>query len=222
MGGLAWAIEISARIACVTTPDTADVRRWAIANGITVATRGRLPAEIHMAYLAAQEGGAPAAGKSGPTAKEPNKVATPAKPPGAEKSRAPAGSARPTTSTGKPPISTSKPAAMPAQSTASSASPSQSQQTSRTEPAQRPEPTERAAAASRPEPAARPEPMDRTGRETHATTETDPHITALQQQVAALVERVSALEKSAASAGSAEAAGSGSGSKSSLFRRRKG
>jgi hypothetical protein len=55
--------------------------------------------------------------------------------------------------------------------------------------------------------------------ETHATTETDPHITALQQQVAALVERVSALEKSA---GPAEVADSGSGSKSSLFRRRKG
>lgn len=174
----------------MTTPDTADVRRWAIANGITVATRGRLPAEIHMAYLAAQEGGAPAAGKSGPTAKAPNKMATPAKTPGAEKSMAPAGSAKPRTSTGKPPISTSKPAAtpMPAQTTASNAWPEQ-----------RPEPTE-----------------------AHATTETDPHITALQQQVTALVERVSALEKSAPSDGSAEAADSGSGSKSSLFRRRKG
>ena len=171
-----------------------------------------------MAYLAAQEGGAPAAGKSGPAAKAPNKVATPAKTPRAEKSMAPAGSAKPTTSTGKPPISTSKPAAtpMPAQTTASNAWPTQSQPTSRTEPVPRPEPTERAAAASRPEP------MDRTERETHATTETDPHITALQQQVAALVERMSALEKSAASAGSAQAAGSGSGSKSSLFRRRKG
>ena len=199
----------------MTTPDTADVRRWAIANGITVATRGRLPAEIHMAYLAAQAGGAPAAGKSGPTAKAPSKVAT--KTPRAEKSMAPAGSAK-RTSTGKPPISTSKPATtpMPAQTTASSAWPTQSQPTSRTEPVQRPEPTGRAAAASRPEP------MDRTERETHATTETDPHITALQQQVAALVERVSALEKSAASAGPAEAADSGSGSKSSLFRRRKG
>lgn len=187
----------------MTTPDTADVRRWAIANGITVATRGRLPAEIHMAYLAAQGGGAPAAGKSGPTAKAPSKVAAPVRTPGAEKSMAPAGSAKPRTSTGKPPISTSKPAAtpMPAQTTASNAQPTQSQPTSRTGPVQRPEPTE-----------------------THATTETDPHITALQQQVDALVERVSALEKSAAPAGSAETetAGSGPGSKSSLFRRRKG
>jgi hypothetical protein len=137
----------------------------------------------------------------GPTAKTPNKVAAPVRTPGAEKSMAPAGSAKSRTSTGKPPISTSKPAATPkpAQATASNAWPTQSQQTSRTEPVDRPEPTE-----------------------THDTTETDPHITALQQQVAALVERVSALEKSAASAGPAEAADSGSGSKSSLFRRRKG
>lgn len=181
----------------MTTPDTADVRRWAIANGITVATRGRLPAEIHMAYLAAQGGGAPAAGKSGPTAK----VSAPVRTPGAEKSMAPGGSAKPRTSTGKPPISTTEPAATPkpAQTTASNARPTQSQPTSRTEPVQRSESTE-----------------------THATAETDSHITALQQQVAALVERVSALEKSAASAGPAEAADSGSGSKSSLFRRRKG
>jgi hypothetical protein len=153
-----------------------------------------------MAYLAAQEDGAPVAGKSGPTAKAPSKVATPAKTPGAEKSMAPAGSAKPRTSTGKPPVSTSKPAATPmsAQTSASNARPTQSQ------------------------PTTRPEPMDRTERETHATTETDPYITALQQQVAALVERVSALEKSAESDGAAEAAGSGSGSKSSLFRRRKG
>ena len=40
----------------MTTPNTADVRTWARNNGITVADRGRLPANVHQAYLAARAG----------------------------------------------------------------------------------------------------------------------------------------------------------------------
>lgn len=38
----------------VTTPDTSAVRAWARSNGYDVADRGRLPAELTDAYLAAQ------------------------------------------------------------------------------------------------------------------------------------------------------------------------
>ena len=43
----------------MTTPDTAEVRAWARSQGLTVADRGRLPAELRVAYLAAHEGRAP-------------------------------------------------------------------------------------------------------------------------------------------------------------------
>lgn len=190
MGGSAWATEAGARIVSVTTPDTADVRRWAIENGITVASRGRLPAEIHRAYLAAQAGGSPASGTK--------KAATAAK------------ESRPDTAA----TSTGKPAA--------TARPAQSQPTSRTESAQRSQPTSRlepAAAASRPD---RMDDVEQTSPARAA--EPNAHISALQQQVADLVERVSSLEKSASSAGSSAGPESkpGSESKPSLFRRRKG
>lgn len=42
----------------VTTPDTAAVRAWAKDNGMTVSDRGRLPADLHAAYLAANGGSA--------------------------------------------------------------------------------------------------------------------------------------------------------------------
>lgn len=50
----------------MTTPDTAAVRAWARENGHPVAERGRLPADLHAAYLAAQGG---AAGAPKPPAK---------------------------------------------------------------------------------------------------------------------------------------------------------
>lgn len=189
----------------MTTPDTADVRRWAIANGISVATRGRLPAEIHLAYLAAQGGGAK------PIAAKPS----PAKVPAVQKPSAPVGPSRSAAGTSRPDGT-----ATIAQSTASNTWPTQSRPTSRSEPVSRPQPSERARLSSRPESMTRAQPSDRTDRETPAAPETDPQVTALQQQVTALVERVSTLEKSldaTAPTGSADA-----GSKSSLFRRRKG
>lgn len=47
----------------MTTPDTAAVRAWARKNGHDVADRGRLPAELHAAYLAAEGGTAAPARK---------------------------------------------------------------------------------------------------------------------------------------------------------------
>lgn len=55
----------------VTTPDTAAVRAWAKDNGMTVSDRGRLPADLHAAYLAANGGSAepgPARGAAKPAA----------------------------------------------------------------------------------------------------------------------------------------------------------
>lgn len=48
----------------MTTPSTSAVRAWAREQGISVAERGRLPAELRDAYLAAQAGGKPAAKKA--------------------------------------------------------------------------------------------------------------------------------------------------------------
>jgi hypothetical protein len=51
----------------VTTTDTAAIRTWARKHGMTVADRGRLPAEVRAAYAAAQTGSAsrPAPAKTG-------------------------------------------------------------------------------------------------------------------------------------------------------------
>lgn len=48
----------------VTTPDTSAVRAWARSNGYDVADRGRLPADLTDAYLAAQGGKAAPAKKA--------------------------------------------------------------------------------------------------------------------------------------------------------------
>ena len=40
----------------MTTPGTAEVRAWARAQGIAVAERGRVPAEVHEAYHASSSG----------------------------------------------------------------------------------------------------------------------------------------------------------------------
>lgn len=53
----------------VTTPDTSAVRAWARKNGYDVADRGRLPAEVQDAYVAAhRKGSGGADGGSGETA----------------------------------------------------------------------------------------------------------------------------------------------------------
>ena len=52
----------------MTTRSTADVRAWARAQGIAVAERGRVPAEVHEAYLASTSGKPAAAGAGRSTA----------------------------------------------------------------------------------------------------------------------------------------------------------
>ena len=55
----------------MTTPGTAEVRAWARAQGIAVAERGRVPAEVHEAYHASTSGkpaAAPGAARSTATA----------------------------------------------------------------------------------------------------------------------------------------------------------
>jgi hypothetical protein len=72
----------------VTTPDTSAVRAWAKDNGYEVADRGRLPAEITDAYLAAHDGNrkkaatAPAKKAAPATKAAPAKKAAPARRPG--------------------------------------------------------------------------------------------------------------------------------------------
>lgn len=94
----------------VTTPDTSAVRAWARSNGYDVADRGRLPAELTDAYLAAQGGKAAPAKKA--AAKKPvarkaapaRKAATAAKPATARKAATAAAA----------PAATSSPAPAPA------------------------------------------------------------------------------------------------------------
>ena len=55
----------------MTTPGTAEVRAWARAQGIAVAERGRVPAQVHQAYQASTSGkpaAAPGAARSTATA----------------------------------------------------------------------------------------------------------------------------------------------------------
>ena len=52
----------------MSTPATAEVRAWARAQGIAVAARGRVPAEVHEAYLASTSGKPAAAGAGRSTA----------------------------------------------------------------------------------------------------------------------------------------------------------
>lgn len=74
----------------VTTPDTSAVRAWARSNGYDVADRGRLPAELTDAYLAAQ------GGKAAPAKKAAGKKAI-TKPAAARKAPARAAKAAPKT-----------------------------------------------------------------------------------------------------------------------------
>ncbi len=76
----------------MTTPETSDVRAWARKNGIEVADRGRLPADLRDAYLAAPDGGGGSAGTATRTTKKP--AAKAAKPAGSRTTRSSAGTAR--------------------------------------------------------------------------------------------------------------------------------
>ena len=72
----------------VTNPDTSAVRAWARSNGYDVADRGRLPAELTDAYLAAQGAGsakATAKPKTAKATKAPARKAAPARKPAARK-----------------------------------------------------------------------------------------------------------------------------------------
>lgn len=67
----------------MTTTDTAAIRTWARKHGMTVADRGRLPAEVRAAYAAAQTGSSsrPAPAKTGAGSASPaEKSPTPAAP----------------------------------------------------------------------------------------------------------------------------------------------
>lgn len=92
----------------VTTPDTSAVRAWARSNGYDVADRGRLPAELTDAYLAAQ------GGKAAP-AKKPAAKNTAGRKPAAKKPAA-------TTAARTAPKPAPKPAAAPAPPAEASAS----------------------------------------------------------------------------------------------------
>lgn len=60
----------------VTTPDTSAVRAWARSNGYDVADRGRLPADLTDAYLAAQgKGSGKGSGKASTATAKPAKAA---------------------------------------------------------------------------------------------------------------------------------------------------
>jgi hypothetical protein len=66
----------------VTTPDTSAVRAWARKNGYDVADRGRLPAEVQDAYVAAHRKGS--GGVDGGSGQATRKPAVPAKKAAAE------------------------------------------------------------------------------------------------------------------------------------------
>jgi hypothetical protein len=188
----------------VTSPDTTAVRAWARENGYDVADRGRLPAEILDAYTAAtgtrpggkQTGGAGTA-TAKPTAK---KAAKKAAQPSATSSGTSTG-----TSTGKP-AGTST-----GTSAATTAAKKTAQKTAKAADTPRPtSPVKRSAAkpaiGTRTKAAApAPRTDERTGTPAETTDNTpgaasqrpegeDRRLVALAAEVAALTERVAALE----------------------------
>lgn len=155
----------------VTTPDTSAVRAWARSNGYDVADRGRLPADLTDAYLAAQGKGS---GKASSAAAKPAKKAAkkPAKPTAAKK--APARKAA---------TAAARPAAKPAAATAPKPTP---------KPAPKPEAAPAAAPAAASAPAATAEPKPKPVND-------DRRLVALGEQLTALTARVAELEKSVGS-----------------------
>jgi hypothetical protein len=145
-------VVIRSTITAVTTPDTSAVRAWARSNGYDVADRGRLPAELTDAYLAAQGDG----GKSGQAGEPDAAKKAPAKKPAARKAPARKAAAK-------------KPAA---KSVSTPAAPT----------AAAPKAAEPKAEPARAEP--KPSPVS-----------DDRRLVALIEQLAALTDRVAALEK---------------------------
>lgn len=158
----------------MTTPDTSAVRAWARSNGFDVADRGRLPAELTDAYLAAQ--GKPTAQ---PTAKQPaaKKAAKPAAKKAAAKK---AGAARKAAPKAAPAKRTSAAKAAPAK-----AAPVKAAAEPATAPAVRAVPR-----TPEPKPTPTPTPTPTPGND-------DRRLVALGEQLAALTDRVAALEKAA-------------------------
>ncbi len=77
----------------VTTPDTSAVRAWARKNGYDVADRGRLPAEVQDAYVAAHRKGT--GGVDGGSGQATRKAVVPAKKAGIKKAASPAAAGPP-------------------------------------------------------------------------------------------------------------------------------
>lgn len=165
----AWVIDSSAgKIVGVTTPDTSAVRAWARSNGYDVADRGRLPADVTDAYVAAHGKGstaAPASGKPATTRPAAKKKAPPAKGAAPAKKATRAQSAAPST----PPVDVAA-----NQAPAAAAAP--------------------AAARTAPKPTPRPVPAPVPAS---APVNDDHRLVALDEQLRALTERVAALEATA-------------------------
>jgi hypothetical protein len=140
------------------------VRAWARSNGYDVADRGRLPAEITDAYLAAQGDGKGA------------KATTPAKPAAAKKAAAKKPAARKAPAKKAP---TNKPAQTPTAPT--TAAPKAADSPAQAEPAR---------ADAKPSPVS-----------------DDRRLVALGEQLAALTDRVAALEKSVGSKSNGKSGG---------------
>lgn len=143
------------------------MRAWARSNGYDVADRGRLPAELTDAYLAAQ------GGKAGPATKAPAKKAAARKAP----ARGRAGT---------------KPAARNA--TATKAAPA-SEPTAKTAPKPVAKPVAKAAAAAAPTSTPAPAPAA-TAQPKPKPVNDDRRLVALGEQLTALTARVAELEKS--------------------------
>ncbi len=159
----------------VTTPDTSAVRAWARSNGYDVADRGRLPAELTDAYLAAQGGKAApakkAAGKKAAGKKAITKPAAARKAPARAAKAAPKTAPKPVAKTAPKP--TAK-AAAPAAAAAVAEAPGS------------------AAASSAPVSAQTAEPKPK-------PVSDDRRLVALGEQLTALTARVAELEKAVGS-----------------------
>ena len=165
----------------VTTPDTSAVRAWARSNGYDVADRGRLPAELTDAYLAAQGGKAAPAPKSA-AKKAPAKKAAATRPAGtkAPAKKAPAKKAATRSAATKAPATAAEPAA------AKAAARTAPKPAAKPIPAAAPAPV---AADSSPAAAAAAEPKPK-------PVVDDRRLVALGEQLTALTARVAELEKS--------------------------
>lgn len=152
------------------------MRAWARTNGYDVADRGRLPAELTDAYLAAQDKGGATGGATGGAA--------------AKRGTAPAAKQKAAARTAPARKAATKTAAT---ATATAASPSPGRTAA---PGKAPAPATSAAPAAKPEPRPKPSPVS-----------DDRRLVALGEQLAALTDRVNALEKALGDKGGSKATG---------------